>query len=726
MPMMTPMPPMIPGASFFDMSTRKLGMNARAATAPMVPYTRAVRGLFDDLFMAALSQMVAGACQSGWSVTRSHRIRASTGGGSVPVLNRPRAREFYGAGMRFARSITFAVTTGGLAVLTEGGVLLAVSDDRRGLPAFAGLVAVALADLGCAVVVALRRPTNPVGPLLALVGLMVALSETDRLSERLYATRPGWPGSGSSIELTISQGAWMWLFVPVAALLLYFPDGRLPGARYRWVARGLIAVPLLFTALAATDSTPFPPPYQDVPHALPPLPTPLAIVVGVLAFALLPVFLALLVALVTGWATYLFIGDNTVVPIGLALTAVAIPVAATIAMLRHELYDVDRAISATVTYGALSVALLAVYTGVSFLGGVGFGARSALAAAAATAVCAAVLAPLRRRLQRGIDRRLYPARRAALSAIEDLRSRIHLGLAQPEQLEDVLRGALRDPGLSVGYRLPGRDDLVDAAGQPIPPGHSVVPVRVGEHDIGALVRGTVGSRELLREVAAAAALLVEVVALRIQLGRALREAEESRARLLRAGYSERRRLERDLHDGAQQRLVSLGMALRLAQRHLGDGTVDVSALLDEAVTELGTAVAELRQIANGIRPSSLDDGLAPALAALAGDLPVPVTLQVCQEALPDDLVTTAYYVVSEALTNALKHAEAGKIALSVQRDGDQINVAVRDNGRGGARIRPGSGLAGLADRVAAAGGALRVISDRGIGTLVEAVLPCAS
>src|SRR6266545_515151 len=568
MPMMTPMP-------------------------PMVPYTRAVRGLFDDLFMAALSQMVAGACQSGWSVTRSHRIRASTGGGSVPVLNRPRAREFYGAGMRFARSITFAVTTGGLAVLTEGGVLLAVSDDRRGLPAFAGLVAVALADLGCAVVVALRRPTNPVGPLLALVGLMVALSETDRLSEQLYATRPGWPGSGSSIELTISQGAWMWLFVPVAALLLYFPDGRLPGARYRWVARGLIAVPLLFTALAATDSTPFPPPYQDVPHALPPLPTPLAIVVGVLAFALLPVFLALLVALVTGWATYLFIGDNTVVPIGLALTAVAIPVAATIAMLRHELYDVDRAISATVTYGALSVALLAVYTGVSFLGGVGFGARSALAAAAATAVCAAVLAPLRRRLQRGIDRRLYPARRAALSAIEDLRSRIHLGLAQPEQLEDVLRGALRDPGLSVGYRLPGRDDLVDAAGQPIPPVHSVVPVRVGEHDIGALVRGTVGSRELLREVAAAAALLVEVVALRIQLGRALREAEESRARLLRAGYSERRRLERDLHDGAQQRLVSLGMALRLAQRHLGDGTVDVSALLDEAVAELGTAVAEL-------------------------------------------------------------------------------------------------------------------------------------
>jgi signal transduction histidine kinase len=661
--------------------------------------------------------------------------------------------------MRFTRSITLAVTAGGLAVLTEGGLLLAVSGDRRGLPVFAGVAAVALADMGCAVVVALRRPTNPVGPLLALVGLVVAGGTTDWLSDQPYATRPGWlPGAGS-IELTISQGAWIWLFVPVAALLLYFPDGRLPGPRYRWVARGLIAVPLLFTALAATDTAPFPPPYQDVPHALPALPAPIATAVGVLGFAMLPLFLALLVGsasamivryrrgatvvraqvrwlalgglwlpatLVSGWAAYLLVGDNDVVPIGLVLTGLAVSVTVTIAMLRHELYDVDRAISAAATYGALSVALLAVYAGVSFLGGAAFGARSAPAAAAATALCAAVLAPARRRLQRSIDQRLYPARRAALRAIEELRSRIHLGLAQPEQLEEALRSALRDPGLSVGYRLPGHDDLVDTAGQPMPPGGVVVPVRVGEHDIGALLRGSAGSRELLREIAAAAALLVGVVALRIQLGQALREAEESRARLLRAGYSERRRLERDLHDGAQQRLVSLGMALRLAQRHLHDGTVDISAIVDEAVTELGTAVAELRQIANGIRPSSLDDGLAPALAALAGDLPVPVTLEVCQDPLPDDLVTTAYYVVSEALTNALKHADAERIALSVQRDGDQLNVSVRDNGRGGARIRPSSGLAGLADRVAAAGGALRIISAHGAGTSVEAALPCAS
>jgi signal transduction histidine kinase len=181
-----------------------------------------------------------------------------------------------------------------------------------------------------------------------------------------------------------------------------------------------------------------------------------------------------------------------------------------------------------------------------------------------------------------------------------------------------------------------------------------------------------------------------------------------------------------VYQRTSERLVSLRMALRLAQRHLHDGTVDISALVDEAVTELGTAVAELRQIANGIGPSSLDDGLAPARAALACDLPVPMTLEVCQDSLPDDLVTTAYYVVREALINAFKHADAQRIALSVQRDGDQFNVSVRDNGRGGAQIRPSSGLARLADRVAAAGGALRIISAHGAGTSVEAALPCAS
>jgi signal transduction histidine kinase len=251
------------------------------------------------------------------------------------------------------------------------------------------------------------------------------------------------------------------------------------------------------------------------------------------------------------------------------------------------------------------------------------------------------------------------------------------------------------------------------------------PVRIGGEEIGVIIHGRVGSRELLREAATAAALIVEVVRLRIEVAHALRDVESSRTRLLHAGYQERRRLERDLHDGAQQRLVTLGMSLRLAQRHLGDGTVDVDGLIDQSVAELGTAVAELRQIANGLRPSSLDGGLAAALSALAGSLPIPVDLDICAEPVPDDVATTAYFVASEAIANAVKHAGATTIGLSLVRSKRHWTLSVRDDGTGGARVRPDAGLAGLTDRVAAAGGALRVDSHPGRGTRIEAVLPCA-
>ncbi|HET6530397.1 MAG TPA: sensor histidine kinase, partial [Actinoplanes sp.] len=235
-----------------------------------------------------------------------------------------------------------------------------------------------------------------------------------------------------------------------------------------------------------------------------------------------------------------------------------------------------------------------------------------------------------------------------------------------------------------------------------------------------------GSRELLREVATAAALLVEVVRLRIELSGALREVESSRARLLSVSYAERRRLERDLHDGAQQRLVALGMRLRLGQRHLADGTTDVAGLIDESVAELGTAVAELRQIAHGLRPASLDDGLHAALSGMTRSLPLTVRLHLDPDTLPDDLATTAYYVACEALTNAARHAGAGEVAVRVAREEATVRIRVEDDGCGGATVLPGSGLAGLTDRVAAAGGGLTVTSPRGRGTVLEAVLPCAS
>ncbi|GIF68384.1 hypothetical protein Ais01nite_64190 [Asanoa ishikariensis] len=613
-----------------------------------------------------------------------------------------------------------------------------------------GLFSVALGLL-----VAHRRPRNVVAPLLVLVGGSPVWVAFGDLYVAGVEARPGllpvWDW-----YVGLSPGLWMVLYVPAALLMLVFPDGHLPGPRWRGVAAGLVVVPVLFAAGAAGDPTPYPPPFAGVAHPYT-LPGPVLLVgivvlLGFLAllvaagaamvvryrratdpvrraqvrwFALGALFLPL--TLLLCWASYLFTDGPELALIGLAATYVALPAATAIALLRHDLYDVDKAISAAATYGLATAVLLGCYTVASFLVGLGAGRASPVAAAAATAVCAAVLAPLRVRLQRGVDRRLYPSRRAALAAIDELRDRTHTGQARPEQLQEVLRAALRDPALRVGYLVPGASGLVSASGAELTTGSALrVPVRASGHEIGALLRGSVGSRELLRELADASALLVEVVALRIELREALSDVELSRARLLHAGYAERRRLERDLHDGAQQRLVSLGMSLRLAQRHLDDGTVDVDGLLDESVASLGLAVAELRQIANGLRPSSLDDGLGPALSSLASKVPVPVALDVCADPVPDDVATTAFYVASEALTNAIKHASPESIGLRVLRLDGRLTVRITDDGAGGAVVRPGAGLAGLADRVAAAGGLLSLSSPAGRGTVVEVELPCAS
>ena len=228
------------------------------------------------------------------------------------------------------------------------------------------------------------------------------------------------------------------------------------------------------------------------------------------------------------------------------------------------------------------------------------------------------------------------------------------------------------------------------------------------------------------ELSEAVAMLVEIVRLRLETAQSLQLLEASSRRLVSAQDHERQRLERDLHDGAQQRLVTLGMELRLAQRHLGPEDAEISRLLDDSVVELQGAVAELRQIAHGLRPSSLDDGLPAALAQLRARTGVPIDLQVDVGEVPDAVSVTAYFVANEAVANAVKYAAGRRIALSVAQSPEVLTVRVQDDGRGGAELRHGSGLAGLRDRVRALGGELVVISPRDRGTLVEAVLPCAS
>lgn len=225
---------------------------------------------------------------------------------------------------------------------------------------------------------------------------------------------------------------------------------------------------------------------------------------------------------------------------------------------------------------------------------------------------------------------------------------------------------------------------------------------------------------------AAPAETVEIARLRAELAAAKRELEASRNTFVRASDAERQRLSQDLHDGAQQRLVALGMALRLAQLGLDAGTVDVNAVFDAGVDEISTTLAELRQLGHGLRPAALTEGLRPALVALTNTLPIPVRLSVSPARLPDEITTTAYFVVAEAITNVAKYSGASTVEILVERTDAGLEVVIRDDGRGGAVLRNGSGLAGLAARVATVGGTFRLDSPADVGTTIVAVLPCGS
>jgi signal transduction histidine kinase len=177
--------------------------------------------------------------------------------------------------------------------------------------------------------------------------------------------------------------------------------------------------------------------------------------------------------------------------------------------------------------------------------------------------------------------------------------------------------------------------------------------------------------------------------------------------------AERRRLARDLHDGAQQQIIAVGMRLRSVQRQL-DPALPAHADLDAAVAALSDTIAELRRLAHGVRPTRLDDGLAAALKSLVADCPIPVDLTVDDINTSEVIATTAYFVVAKALTNALKHAHATAIHVSVTQHDHTLNVEVRDNGSGGASS--GFGLTSVRDRVASVGGNVTLHSPPGGGT----------
>jgi signal transduction histidine kinase len=622
-------------------------------------------------------------------------------------------------------------------------------------PAFAGFLIAVLAPASVGLFVALRRPGNRIAWILLAGPLSVAVVMTGDAVAGLALH--GHPDSTLGAWATLVAFEWPVLFLWPLALAFVFPDGRLPSRRWRPAAAvacvGSVGIVTLLVFAPKLDG-----PYGKVPNPLP-FDIPESVLLplfwtcwaGLLASLFLGAaamraryragdaqqrrqvlwlaYGALLVPLWLGGGSLwsLLIGSTDPIDgLGLMVFQVWPGVAVAVAVTRHGLYAIDRLFNRTLVYAALTALLAGTYAVVALLVGLVVGG-SAWSASLATLAAALAFRPLRDRVQNLVDRRFARARFEAVRLLRDFLDEVREGRAEPEDVGAAIALALGDPSAEVIFRLPETAGYADRNGHVIEdlPDDGRARSVIGR-ELGVLLHAPSLAPDLLRGVIDAAAVPVELARLRVELRLQLAEVESSRARIAQAGYAERRRIERDLHDGAQQRLVTLGIVLRRLQRSLPREAQLLNPALDAAVDEVAGAIADLRTIAAGVRPPRLDEGLAAALADLARGCAVPVDVVATADRAPPEVEAAAYFVACEALTNAIKHASPTRVVMHTSRVDGVLRLLVSDDGVGGAQAATGTGLPGMVDRVAAHGGTLAIDSPQGAGTRVAVELPCAS
>ncbi|MGH3645650.1 MAG: sensor histidine kinase [Micromonosporaceae bacterium] len=565
----------------------------------------------------------------------------------------------------------------------------------------------------------------------------------------------GWIGVWP-LPLALAVTGWM---------LMAFPDGRLLSRRWLYPAWGMVVV----ASLMATVSALWPTTDYDriglvAPH---PFDLPAATAVArvwayaqfnYLLFQVLWTF-AIVVRLRRAdgdearqmrWLVYAVVMDLLLLVAGLVtlgspvlalLGLPLIPVAAGFAILKYRLYDIDPVINKTIVVGAMLLLITAGYVALVMGVGAVLPVGEGWLALLATAVVAVAFEPLRRRAQRLADRLVYGRRATPYEALSRLSAQLD---AAPEELLDGIAATVASAvGATEVIVWVGEEErLAPRAGWPDPgAGAEPAPLTGLAHGSRCHVRpvvhhGTVRGAITVRKppgeplTVTEERLLADLVA---QTGLVIAQQEQAQElqaaarRIVTAQDTARRRLERDLHDGAQQRLVTLGLELGvLAERARASGDDLLADRAKDARAQLLEATADLRELARGLHPMVLAQaGLEAALGALADRSTIPVRLRVTVERrLPREVEATAYYLVSEALTNAARYSAAGVVTVEVATVGDGLRVAVADDGRGGARPGAGSGLQGLADRLAALGARLELDSPSGGGTRIRTVLPC--
>lgn len=525
-----------------------------------------------------------------------------------------------------------------------------------------------------------RRPNNRTGMLMVLVGftwLFIPLQLSD--SPALFG-----------VSMFTSNISWVML----ALLLLSFPSGRLETPWHRWLIAAFVVDAVFLTALtgvlsgpelATFDCSDCPPNPVDVYTA-----TGLAKVIDTISafggVALLVVLVVVLIRRYRGLGSarsairpVLAMGLATVVSIGL-LVAV-------------------QAVSDNLLGQLLFVISVVLISAVPFAFLVG----------------------------------LLRSRISTAGAVSELISTLGETRTQELDIREALADALGDGTLEFFYWLPDRNQFVDSAGRPaeLPAKGSGRNWSPAEHD-GELIAAIAyddslaDEHQLIKTTGSAAALALRNQRLEAELRANVEELRASRARIVQTSDAARRELERNLHDGAQQHLVSMALTLRMAQNKIDDDPENAKELLAQASADLAEATTELRELARGIHPAILTDrGLGAALGALATRSAVPVELaDVPEDRLPPPVESAAYFVVAEALTNVARYSEATHATVSVQRENGLATIEIRDDGVGGADINAGTGLRGLQDRVAALDGKLVIESVSGSGTTIRAEFPC--
>jgi signal transduction histidine kinase len=517
----------------------------------------------------------------------------------------------------------------------------------------------------------LRRDSR-IGPLMTLTGFLF-------LSEAVLS------GVDSSVAYTLSQWAGNWWTPVFAALVLSFPSGRL-SSRIDWAIVGAFTFGAVVLQLVWLFFLPFPPGKENV----------------------------FLVSADPDLANVIDRFEASFnATVGLALAVIAI------GRWLRAAPPLRRLLLPTLAGGVTALILVVTIYYDVLTGEFIRSSQQIFAALLVSVPLAFLFGMLRQQLARAGMADLVVALQRA---------------PESHRLSDALAKALGDPSLVLAYWLPRFDAYVDAEGNPValPPegsGRATTFVDNDGHHVAALVHDSALAHQpdLLEVVCAAANVALERERLQAELEARIVELQASRERIVSAGDAERRRLERDLHDGAQQRLVAIALQLSLLKGRIQSDPATAEQLATSAGDELALSLAELRELARGIHPAVLEHGLAAALDSLAARASVPTkVLFETSERLPEPVELAAYFVASEALANVAKYAHATTVSMRVWRIDGIASIEIADDGVGGADDTGGSGLRGLADRVEALEGHLRVSSPAGAGTVVTAELPCGS